>query len=136
MTSAFIRRRAVVAAAALLLTACSGNGGSDPGGGPDPTPTGDPVAVYVTTAGGNRLLGRDTDVHFRDGAASGATGVTVLAVDTTARYQEMVGFGASLTDASAYLIQTKLNATQREALLQELFGRTTGLGFSFTRLDM
>ena len=118
---------------ALLLAACSGNGGSDPGGGPGPTPTGAPVAVYVTTASGNRLLGRDTDVRFRDGVASG---VTVLAVDTATQYQEMVGFGASLTDASSYLIQAKMNATQREALLQELFGRTTGLGFSFTRVDM
>ena len=117
----------------VLLAACSGNGGSDPGGGPDPVPTGDPVAVYVTTPDGNRLLGRDTDVRFRDGAASG---VSVLAVDTTQQYQEMVGFGASLTDASTWLIQTRLTAAARQALLQELFGRNPGLGFSFTRLDM
>ena len=49
--------RAVVGTAvtALALVACAGNGGSDPGGGPDPQPTGDPVAVYVTTKDGQRL---------------------------------------------------------------------------------
>jgi glucosylceramidase len=120
----------------LLLSmsmACSGNVGSDPGGGPGPVPTGDPVEVYVTTPSASRLLGQDTDVRFRDGQASG---VTVLAVDTATQYQEMVGFGASLTDASTWLIQTKLAPAARQSLIQELFGRNPGLGFSFTRLDM
>ena len=49
----------------------------------------------------------------------------------------MVGFGASLTDASAWLIQQRMSPSQREALLRELFGRDRGgLGFSFIRVDM
>jgi hypothetical protein len=34
----------------------------------------------------------------------------------------MVGFGAAITDASAWLIQTRMNAVQRAALMLELFG--------------
>ena len=41
-----------------------------------------------------------------------------------------------MSDAAAYLIQTKLNATQREALLQDLFGRDPGIGLSFVRIPM
>ena len=47
-----------------------------------------------------------------------------------------MGFGASLTDASAWLIQNRLSPAQRESLLRELFGPEPGLGFSFTRVDM
>ena len=41
-----------------------------------------------------------------------------------------------MSDASAYLIQTKLSAAQREALLQDLFGREPGIGLSFVRIPM
>ena len=61
---------------------------------------------------------------------------TNIDVDTAITYQEMVGFGATITDASAWLIQTKLSPTQREALLQDLFGRTNGIGLSFTRMTI
>jgi glucosylceramidase len=50
-------------------------------------------------------------------------------------YQEMVGFGAAMTDASAYLIQRKLGA-QHDAILHELFGRNPGIGLSFMRVPM
>ncbi|WP_454259179.1 glycoside hydrolase family 30 protein [Pseudoxanthomonas mexicana] len=58
-------------------------------------------------------------------------------VDDTQRFQEIVGFGASLTDSSAWLIQHTLDARQRDALLEELFGREgNGLGLSFSRLTI
>jgi len=73
-------------------------------------------------------------VRFTNGEQQGAT--IRIDVDTAITYQEMVGFGAAITDASAWLIQTKLSPAQREALLQDLFGRTTGIGLSFTRLTI
>lgn len=90
------------------------------------------VQVYVTTGDRARLLSREADVSLEASAAVTA----VIEVDTTKVYQEMVGFGASLTDASAWLIQHKLTAAQREALLQDLFGPPPGAGFSFIRVDM
>jgi glucosylceramidase len=91
------------------------------------------VDVYVTTGDRAKLLTREPDVHFAD---SGSVATVTIDVDPGVTYQAMVGFGAALTDASAWLIQTKLTPPQREALLQELFGRDPGAGFSFVRLDM
>ncbi len=47
----------------------------------------------------------------------------------------MIGFGAAMTDASAYLLQNKLG-TRRAAIFHELFGRDPGLGLSFVRVPM
>jgi len=60
-----------------------------------------------------------------------------IEVDTGKRYQRMLGFGASITDSSAWLIQHKMTSAQRQALLQELFGRSgDGIGLDFTRLTI
>lgn len=59
-----------------------------------------------------------------------------IEVDAGKRYQQMVGFGANITDASAWLIQNRLNEPQRTALLEDLFGHSTGIGLSFTRLTI
>lgn len=59
-----------------------------------------------------------------------------IEVHADAPRQAMVGFGASITDASAQVLQ-QLPAPAREALLQELFGRQDGgLGLGFTRLTI
>ncbi len=58
-----------------------------------------------------------------------------MEVDEGTSYQEMIGFGAAMTDASAYLFQNKLGA-QRDAIFRELFGRNPGLGLSFVRVPM
>lgn len=70
-------------------------------------------------------------------AAKPARAGPVIRIDATKRYQSMVGFGASITDASAWLIGTRLDPAQREALLAELYGTGEGqLGMSFTRLTI
>ena len=92
------------------------------------------VQVWLTTSDRAQLLERQPDIAFS--AADSAT-VTLIDVDTAQRFQTMAGFGAALTDASAALIQTSLTPPQREALLQELFGRTgIGVGFSVVRLTI
>ncbi len=93
----------------------------------------DVVQTWVTTADKSRLFARERDTRFgRSGAHENR-----IEVDLERRYQEMVGFGASFTDSSAWLIQTKLKEPQRATLLQELFGREKGgLGFSFTRITI
>ena len=89
--------------------------------------------AWITTGDRSRLLSLEPDLPIlltRD------TSHVVIDVDEGTSYQEMVGFGAAMTDASAYLIQHKLTPPQREALLRELFGRDPGLGFSFVRVPM
>src|SRR6478672_13320149 len=115
-----IRRLAVVALAAAV-SACSHGGATDPGGGVTPPPPNGPaVDVWMTTASGAKLLSHESDIHFGTGTPPAGT---TLSVDDATQYQEIVGFGAAMTDASAWLIETKMSATQRDALMQELFGR-------------
>jgi glucosylceramidase len=93
----------------------------------------DTVAVWVTTGDRGKLLQREPDVRFDADTAS----LPSIEIHPESTFQQMVGFGASLTDASAWLMQHKLTSPQREALLRELFGRDSGgVGFSFTRVDM
>lgn len=125
-------------AAAMLLavtTACAGGNGGP--AAPSPTPPGGDsgavVDVWLTTADGAKRLSREPDLHFTSGQV---TGDVTIDVDTGTVFQEMVGFGAAITDASAWLLQNRMSPAQRDALLHELFGRDPGIGLSFTRLTM
>lgn len=92
-----------------------------------------PVQAWVTTGDQSKLLSREKDAAF-DGAKRAGV---VIEVDPARRYQEIAGFGAAITDASAELIQGRLTAPARDALMQELFGRKgDGIGLSFTRLTI
>jgi glucosylceramidase len=90
------------------------------------------VQAWITTGDQTQLLARGADSRFH----SGAKAATIIEVDPRQRFQEMVGFGAAITDSSAWLIQNKLNPQQRADLLKELFGQSPGVGFSFTRLTI
>lgn len=67
--------------------------------------------------------------------ASRAEGLTII-VDDAAKYQQIDGFGASLTDSSAWLISQALTASQRRELLQMLFDPKRGIGLSMLRQRM
>lgn len=88
--------------------------------------------IWVTSGDQKKLLTREADSTFNSDEVRPIT----INVNSNVRYQEMVGFGAAITDASAWLIQTKMNQLQRANLLQDLFGRSPGIGFSFTRLTI
>jgi glucosylceramidase len=86
----------------------------------------------VTTGDQRKLLSHEPDVAF----SAGNTGaLPTIVVDDTAMYQEMVGFGAAITDAAAININ-RLAADRREALLRDLFDADSGIGLSFTRLTI
>ena len=92
-----------------------------------------PAEAWLTTGDRSRLLAPERGLAFA--ARTGAP--LTIEVDSTRRYQTMTGFGASITDASAWLIRHKLDEAQRQALLAELFGRgERGIGFDFARLTI
>lgn len=92
-----------------------------------------PVRHWVTTGDRDQLLAEQTPFPLLRATPDGEA-VVVVPDD---HKQIMVGFGASITDASAYLIQTRMAPEAREALLRTLFGREDGgLGFSFTRVTV
>ena len=97
------------------------------------SPAASAVQVWLSTADGNKQLAREGDIDFGVAAKTGLT----FDIDTSRRYQEMVGFGAAITDASAWLIEQHMTPLQRQALLRELFGRDSdGIGLSFARLTI
>ncbi|MDB5755668.1 MAG: glycosyl hydrolase [Massilia sp.] len=118
-----LRLQAVLQAALLpLLAGCALNAAAAPG----------VVQAWVTTGDQSKLLSREKDAAF----GSAKPGAVVIEVDPDTRYQQMTGFGAAITDASALLIQNRLGAPERKALMQDLFGRSPGIGLSFTRLTI
>ncbi|WP_299016973.1 glycoside hydrolase family 30 beta sandwich domain-containing protein [uncultured Caulobacter sp.] len=93
------------------------------------------LQAWVTTGDKSQLLAAQPPSGVVP--ANAVDGLPVIAVDPSERHQSIVGFGAAITDASAWLIQNKLSLAQRDALLRELFGRANGgLGFSFTRVTI
>lgn len=89
-----------------------------------------PVKVWQTNADQSKLLAQQPDIAFSKSASD-----TVITVDPKQRFQTMVGFGAAMTDASADLIRNHMSASQRDALMDDLFGKK-GLDFSFMRLTI
>jgi glucosylceramidase len=91
------------------------------------------VQAWITTGDQSMLLEQAPATRFeRRKLAS-----TVIEVDPAQRFQPITGFGAAITDASAHLITERMNPSQRDALLAELFGRGEGgIGLSFTRLTI
>ena len=59
-----------------------------------------------------------------------------IVIDASTRYQTITGFGAAMTDSSAWLLHTKLSAPQRQALLTELYGPPPNLNFNMMRLTI
>lgn len=61
----------------------------------------------------------------------------MINVDTATTYQPIDGFGYALTGGSAMLMNTKLSAEQRAALLKELFTTEgNGIGISYLRVSI
>jgi glucosylceramidase len=59
-----------------------------------------------------------------------------IRVDESVQYQTIEGFGASLTDSSAWLLDRKLTKEQRKELLETLFDAKKGIGLSVLRQPM
>jgi len=62
--------------------------------------------------------------------------VVTVQLDDRQTYQEMDGFGASFTDAAAYLMNQKITDEQRAEVMTRLFHPTEGIGLSVIRNPM
>ena len=122
------------AISALVLAALFSGGCAPRRSGSVPLPPPQVVSAWITTGDQSRLLAREPDLRFTSDSPEAAVGV--VDVDGSRTYQSVVGWGAAMSDASAYLIETRLAPDQREALLQELFGLESGIGLSFVRIPM
>ncbi len=92
--------------------------------------------VWLTTTDGVNHLTRQSDIQF----GSSNTSAPTIAVDDTQQMQQMDGFGAAVTNSSAWLIYNHMSAAQRTTLMTNLFGTSasnpTSIGLNFVRIPM
>jgi glucosylceramidase len=93
----------------------------------------DKVDIWTTTIDQENLLTRENPVYFAAGSFDYRYRVTV---DEQKTYQQMDGFGASFTDASAWLLFHILDPATRHEMMLKLFDREHGIGMSFLRQPM
>lgn len=96
------------------------------------TPSGPTVQVVETTGDRAMLLFPQPNATFGSGSSTGP----VITVNEATKYQQMDGFGASLTDSAAWVVSHKLNSSQQSSLWQSLFSPANGIGISFLRQPM
>jgi glucosylceramidase len=91
------------------------------------------VNVWLTTDDQKTLMQQQASLAF---SPISAGSVPSIVVSDTSRYQAIEGFGGSMTDSAAYLLNEKVPALARSRVLESLFGRGNGIGISFLRNPM
>ncbi|XID92422.1 carbohydrate-binding protein [Paenibacillaceae bacterium WGS1546] len=94
---------------------------------------GETVQVWRTNSTLTEKLAAQPSISF---GAYVKTDDPTIYVDEQETFQMVDGFGASLTDSSAYLINQKLSASARNTLMSNLFSPTSGIGISWLRQPM
>ncbi|MEK8132834.1 glycoside hydrolase family 30 beta sandwich domain-containing protein [Paenibacillus filicis] len=92
------------------------------------------VYVWESTIDESKKLTEASPLSFSDIAEPYNDYVITLNEDVT--YQQMDGFGASFTDASAWLVYHALSDELKDELMRKLFDREEGIGMSFIRQPM
>jgi glucosylceramidase len=90
------------------------------------------VNVWLTTDDQKTLMQPQPPVAFSS-AFSAAPSIVIADTDT---YQTIEGFGASMTDSAAYLLNEVVPPSALNGVLQSLFDHTNGIGVSFLRNPM
>lgn len=111
------------AAATLLAPTPAASGVADSAGRPPPA-----AQVTLTTPNRTQLLADQGAVPFARGASSEVT----ITVDPSRTYQQMIGFGASITDSAAQVLY-RLTPAARRAAMRDLFDPEDGNGLSVLR---
>jgi glucosylceramidase len=95
------------------------------------------VQVWLTTSDGVNHLTPQSNLQFN---ADTSTDSSTISVNDTQQMQQMDGFGAAVTDSSAWLLANKISTSQRNTLMQNLFDPSasdpTSIGLSFVRIPM
>jgi glucosylceramidase len=90
------------------------------------------VVLYKTTPDLKQALQKSRKPRFTSATAAGP----VITVDDARQFQTMDGFGAAMTDSSAWLLEEQLTATQRKDVMRRLFDPRHGIGISFVRVPL
>jgi glucosylceramidase len=126
---------AMVAGLTFALSSCSAETPANDAPKPADTTTTNKVAVWVTNGQQSKLFRNENPLSIVK-AGTGSPSANLINIDFSTKLQEMEGFGAALTGSSAYLINQKLNVSQRENLLKDLFDPQSGIGISYLRITI
>jgi glucosylceramidase len=89
------------------------------------------VSIWMTSGDQSRLLQQQGNVTF---GPDGGTSANTITVNEGSTYQNIDGFGFTLTQGSAKLI-SNLSSSAQTSLLNELFS-TSGIGLSVVRIGI
>jgi len=89
------------------------------------------VHKWLTTSDLSQHLSQQNDLGFTSSSGSG-----VISVDSTQTFQSIIGFGAAMTDSSAWLLSNKLSGAAHTNLMNALFSPSQGIGMSWLRVPM
>lgn len=90
------------------------------------------VRVWLTDVSADKWVADQDDVLFK---ARRTTNPLTIKIDDSVKYQKVHGFGAAMTDSSAWLID-KLSPAERTNLMKKLFDPSKGIGLSLLRSPM
>ncbi|MGD0800089.1 MAG: glycoside hydrolase family 30 beta sandwich domain-containing protein [Terracidiphilus sp.] len=90
------------------------------------------VSVYQTTPDLHEALTQKPALLFIENAPPSMV-LPIVTVDDSQQFQVIDGFGASLTDAAAWLFAKKLTPAQTDATFKTLFSRDGGIAVNFLR---
>lgn len=124
-----VSRTRPIAWALPVLAVLAAGGATAPA---DAATRGGAVRVYETEPHSDKGLERRQDLHFSS-AASNAD--FTINVHPAQRLQRIRGFGAAITDTSAYLL-SRLPAKKRHHVLVKLLDPRRGIGLSVMRVPM
>ena len=126
---------AIVFLCSVLNCSKSNSAGSNNGNnnGSDTSKKGAPVSYFVTEGDQSSLLLKQPDLNF----GTKSNSFSFIDVDSAQTFQTVDGFGFTLTGGSASVIN-QMNATDKAALLQELFSTSnaSSIGISYLRLSI
>lgn len=112
---------------------------------PSTTPA---VSVWETSGDQTQLLAPQPGTSFAAGAGAATAGESCsllgcspiptvnISVDDTQHFQQMDGFGATMTDSSAYVLEHDMSASQRASVMNELFSTASGTGLDYLRVPI
>ena len=132
-TNSFFQSLPLLMAAVLFFSSCNQGSDVEPPLPPPPAPTTNEIDFWLTKSDETVKLQKQTAILAFGNAVNQ---YPVIEVDENTIYQQVDGFGYTLTGGSAEVINT-LNASRKQELLQELFGTgTNSIGVSYLRISI
>jgi glucosylceramidase len=128
-------KKIILFACAIFMGACSPKMSSSTVNDVKPFSTeGKSVAVYTTADSSNFRLSLTDNVQFRELKQPVETQICVF-VDPTKTFQNFMGIGAALTDASAETY-AKMSKTQQNTFMEAYYDVNKGIGYTLARTNI